>query len=330
MAALALLARGGGPPSPGDPGLPLIARPVLAPGTRQICAPTLRRSPCGRSISGMSGGRTPDPSSLEVASASAAPRRRRHGAAGRPAHLPSRRPEPLFFPRRPLRRVPFDSAPLFKSIDPSKPALIDGQLRRGEPPSGGSAPARATSWTGSRATWELLQQGWRISRAPRPTSSTRSSRLPRRSWTRSTRSRPFSARRRTGWARRSLSPPTRFSEIHYDQMTITAERVADMDLRLTEIDLISPRFGSPAPAGSPTRRAWLSRTSLFPSTLSSVPGVSSARSWTSWACSRRTGFARLCQAGPPIHLGGTLRAVDQSQWKDLLVAGVAQKGGRFV
>jgi hypothetical protein len=36
------------------------------------------------------------------------------------------------------------------------------------------------------------------------------------------------------------------------------------------------------------------------------------------------GYTKLTQ---PIHLGGTLRAVDQSQWKDMLVQASLKKGG---
>jgi hypothetical protein len=111
-------------------------------------------------------------------------------------------------------------------------------------------------------------------------------------------------------------------------MTVTAERVADMDLRLTEINLISPEVrvtGTGRVTYAPGLALQdqplsvdleLGARGQLGKVLDVVGLLSDERD--------SLGYAKLVQ---PIHLGGTLRAVDQSQWKDLLVQASLKKGG---
>ena len=118
------------------------------------------------------------------------------------------------------------------------------------------------------------------------------------------------------------------SDIHYDQMSISVERGADLDLRVTEITLIAPdeRLTGKGTIthqdGVPIRDQPLSidldmgvqgRLGKF---LDDVGMLKEGQD--------EFGYTQLYQ---PIHLGGTLRSVDQSQWREMLVQAPLRKGG---
>jgi hypothetical protein len=118
------------------------------------------------------------------------------------------------------------------------------------------------------------------------------------------------------------------SDIHYDQMSLAAERGPDMDIRLTEITLLAPEERLAGTGrisfvqGTPVRDQPLSidlemgvRGQL--GKFLDVVGMLKDGQDT-------LGYSPLYQ---PIHLGGTLRNVDQSQWRDMLVQAPLRKGG---
>lgn len=121
------------------------------------------------------------------------------------------------------------------------------------------------------------------------------------------------------------------SDIHYDQMSITAQRGPDLDIKITEITLIAPEerlagAGDIAySSGTPIRDQPLSidldmgvrgHLGKF---LDVVGMLKDGQD--------EMGYTPLYQ---PIHLGGTLRNVDQSQWKDMLVQAPLRKGTGFI
>jgi hypothetical protein len=125
-----------------------------------------------------------------------------------------------------------------------------------------------------------------------------------------------------------VSSAKELSEIHYDQMSISAERASDMDIRFTEITLIAPEErlkGTGRIAyveGTPVRDQPLSvdlemgvrgQLGKFLDLVGMLKEGQDA-----------LGYTQLYQ---PIHLGGTLRNVDQSQWRDMLVQAPLRKGG---
>jgi hypothetical protein len=119
------------------------------------------------------------------------------------------------------------------------------------------------------------------------------------------------------------------SDIHYDQMSISAERGADRDIRLTEITLIAPEErltgkGRIAYAeGVPVRDQALS-VDLEMGTRGHVAKVLDMLGLLREG-QDELGYRLLSQ---PIHLGGALRSIDQSQWKDMLLqAPLIKKGG---
>jgi hypothetical protein len=111
-------------------------------------------------------------------------------------------------------------------------------------------------------------------------------------------------------------------------MSLAAERGPDMDIRFTEITLLAPeeRLGGTGKIsfvqGTPIRDQPLSidlemgvrgQLGKF---LDLVGMLKDGQD--------PLGYSPLYQ---PIHLGGTLRNVDQSQWRDMLVQAPLRKGG---
>lgn len=117
------------------------------------------------------------------------------------------------------------------------------------------------------------------------------------------------------------------SDIHYDQMSISAERGADMNIRITEISLIAPEErlkGSGA-------IAYVEGTSIRDQPLSIDLDMGVRGQLEKFLDlvgmlkdgQDPLGYTQLYQS---IHLGGSLRNVDQSQWKDMLVQAPLRKG----
>jgi hypothetical protein len=124
-----------------------------------------------------------------------------------------------------------------------------------------------------------------------------------------------------------LDSAKELSDIHYDQMSIDAERGADMNIHLKEITLIAPEerlTGSGDISyveGVPIRDQPLSidldmgvrgQLGRFLDVVGMLRDGQDA-----------LGYFPLYQA---IHLGGTLRNVDQSQWREMLVQAPLRKG----
>jgi hypothetical protein len=118
------------------------------------------------------------------------------------------------------------------------------------------------------------------------------------------------------------------SEIRYDQMGVSAERGPDMDIRLTEITLIAPEERL---AGK-GRIAYAEGTAV-PDQALSVDLEMGARAHVAKALDLvgllkdgqdDLGYRPLNQ---PVHLGGSLRAIDPSQWRETLLQASLKKGG---
>lgn len=118
------------------------------------------------------------------------------------------------------------------------------------------------------------------------------------------------------------------SEIHYDQMSVTAERGDDMDLRITQIAVLAPEerlsgTGKISHAdGVQVRDQPLS----LDMTLGVRGQVAKFMDVVGLLGDTQDdlGYTGLYQ---PIHLGGTLRNIDQSQWKEMLIQAPLRKGG---
>jgi hypothetical protein len=121
------------------------------------------------------------------------------------------------------------------------------------------------------------------------------------------------------------------SDIPYDQMSVSVERGPDLDLRFTEIALLAPEERLSGKGvithsdGIPIRDQPLSidldmgvrgQLGKF---LDVVGMLKDGQD--------ELGYRQLYQ---PIHLGGTLRDVDQSQWRDMLEQAPLRKGSGLI
>jgi len=121
------------------------------------------------------------------------------------------------------------------------------------------------------------------------------------------------------------------SDIPYDQMSVSAERGSDLDLKITEIALVAPeerlsgRGSITYAEGTPIRDQPLSidldmgvrgQLGKF---LDVVGMLKEGQD--------ELGYTQLYQT---IHLGGTLSNVDQSQWRDMLEQAPLRKGSGLI
>jgi len=266
-----------------------------------------------------------DPESLEVVGGSA------NLAAGGAARLDGKvtfspgAPLPLSFGAN-VEVEGLDSGALFRAVDPSRPPLVEGRFDcEGRLTGSGSAPAdlldsvqgdvRLVSKLGTfRALHaDVVDQ---IRQAPSKlvdALDTVSSLFGKKA-------------DKIGQAR--VESAHGISEIHYDQMTLSAERGPDLDLRLTAINMIAPeaRITGSGRIKHAAGVALQDQPLAVDLELGVRGGLGKVLDVIGLATDDRDalGYARLSQ---PIHLGGTLRSVDQSQWREMLVQASLKKGG---
>jgi len=121
------------------------------------------------------------------------------------------------------------------------------------------------------------------------------------------------------------------SEIQYDQLNVSAERGPDLGIRITELALTAPEeriTGSGKityEEGVPIRDQPLSldldlavrgRVAKF---MAAVGMLKDGQD--------ELGYTQLYE---PIHLGGTLGRIDQSQWREMLIQAPLRKGGGLI
>jgi len=121
------------------------------------------------------------------------------------------------------------------------------------------------------------------------------------------------------------------SEIHYDQMNISAERGADLNIRITEFTLLAPdervtgtgrityEEGVPIRAQPLTIDLDLGVQGRLGKILAIVGMLREGQD--------ELGYTQLYQ---PIHLGGTLQRIDQSQWREMLIQAPLRKGSGLI
>ena len=118
------------------------------------------------------------------------------------------------------------------------------------------------------------------------------------------------------------------SEIHYDQMNLSAERGDNLDIRVTQIAVLAPEERL-AGTGLITHVDGLALGDQ-PLSLDLTLGVRGRITHFMDVVGLLgdtqddLGYTGLYQT---IHLGGTLRNIDQSQWKEMLTQAPLRKGG---
>jgi hypothetical protein len=117
-------------------------------------------------------------------------------------------------------------------------------------------------------------------------------------------------------------------EIHYDQMTIAAERGDDLDIRFTQIAVLAPeeRLAGTGRISHVDGLALRDQPLSLDLTLGVRGRITRFMDVVGLLGDSQDdlGYTGLYQ---PIHLGGTLRNIDQSQWKDMLTQAPLRKGG---
>jgi hypothetical protein len=118
------------------------------------------------------------------------------------------------------------------------------------------------------------------------------------------------------------------SEIRYDQMSISAERGEDLDIHVTQITVISPEERLTGTARITYAAAVPIRDQSFSADMELGVRGRVVKFMDLVGLLGETqddlGYTRLYQ---PIHLGGTLASIDQTQWKAMLVQAPLRKGG---
>ena len=116
---------------------------------------------------------------------------------------------------------------------------------------------------------------------------------------------------------------TGLSDIHYDQMNLSAERGPDLNIRLSKFTLIAPEERITGTGmityeeGVPIRAQPLS-IDLDVGVRGRLGGF--------------LGVVGMLKEGQdePVHLGGTLQKIDQSQWKETLIQAPLRKGSGLI
>ncbi len=325
IASLAQLARGGAPQG-AAPGAGQVERRPFWPPVRGTFALRLEGLLLPRvDLRDVRGTLKVDPESLEVVGGSA------NLAAGGAARLDGKvtfspgAPLPLSFGAN-VEVEGLDSGALFRAVDPSRPPLVEGRFDcEGRLTGSGSAPAdlldsvqgdvRLVSKLGTfRALHaDVVDQ---IRQAP--------SKLVDALDTVSS----LFGKKADKIGQALVESANGISEIHYDQMTLSAERGPDLDLRLTAINMIAPeaRITGSGRIKHAAGVALQDQPLAVDLELGVRGGLGKVLDVIGLATDDRDalGYARLSQ---PIHLGGTLRSVDQSQWREMLVQASLKKGG---
>jgi hypothetical protein len=118
------------------------------------------------------------------------------------------------------------------------------------------------------------------------------------------------------------------NEIHYDQMNLTVERGDDLDIRFTQIAVLAPeeRLAGTGRISHVDGLAFRDQPLSLDLTLGVRGRVTRFMDVVGLLGDSQDdlGYTGLYQT---IHLGGTLRNIDQTQWKDMLTQAPLRKGG---
>jgi hypothetical protein len=221
-----------------------------------------------------------------------------------------------------------DSAPLFRAMDPDRPPAIEGRFDL------------SSRLTGSGAGLDDLFD--RAQGECRVTSKDGRFRVLRTDVIESVKQAPSKlidaldsvtslfGKKSDKLGEALVESATGLSEIHYDQMSVSAERGADLSVRFTQFTLIAPEeritgagiiaYEEGVPISSQPLSIDLDvgvrgRLGGF---LGMVGMLKEGQD--------ELGYTQLYQ---PVHLGGTLRNIDQSQWREMLIQAPLRKGSRL-
>jgi hypothetical protein len=124
---------------------------------------------------------------------------------------------------------------------------------------------------------------------------------------------------------------TGLSEIRYDQMSISAERGPDLNIRFTEFTLLAPEeritgAGIIIHQDAVPIRAQPLSIDLDVGVRGRLGNFLGIVGMLKEGGQDELGYTQLYQ---PVHLGGTLQSIDQSQWREMLLQAPLRKGSRL-
>jgi hypothetical protein len=222
-----------------------------------------------------------------------------------------------------------DSAPLFRSADPDKPPAIEGRFDiraklAGTAVEPGDLLARATG------EGKLSSRDGRF-RALRTDIVESVKQAPSKLVDALDTMTSLFGKKTDKLGQALVQSATGLSEIHYDQVSLTAVRGADFNIVVRQFTLIAPEeriTGSGLIAyeeGVPIRAQPLS-VDLDVGVRGQLGLVLGILGLLKEGGQDELGYTQLYQ---PVHLGGTLQNVDQSQWREMLVQAPLRKGSRL-
>ncbi|HEY1764208.1 MAG TPA: hypothetical protein VGF85_04740 [Opitutaceae bacterium] len=222
-----------------------------------------------------------------------------------------------------------DSAPLFRSIDPDRPAAIEGSFDvtaklAGTASDPGQLLARATG------EGKLSSRDGKF-RALRTDIIETVKQSPSKLVDALDTVTSLFSRKTDKLGQALVESATGLSEIHYDQISLTAVRGADLNILVKQFTLIAPEERI-AGTGSITYQSGVPiRAQPFSLDLDvGVRGrlgiVLGILGMLKEGGQDELGYSQLYQQ---VHLGGTLQDIDQSQWREMLVQAPLRKGSRL-
>jgi hypothetical protein len=222
-----------------------------------------------------------------------------------------------------------DSAPLFRSIDPDKPPAIEGRFDlTGH--LAGSAEDPANLLGGSTGECKLSSKDG-LFRALRTDVVDAVKQAPSKLVDALDSVTSLFGKKTDKLGEALVESATGLSEIHYDQVSVTAVRGADLNIILRQFVLIAPEeriSGSGSityQEGVPIRAQPLS-VDLEVGARGRLGMILGIVGMLKEGGADELGYTPLYQT---VHLGGTLQNIDQGQWREMLVQAPLRKGSRL-
>ncbi len=222
-----------------------------------------------------------------------------------------------------------DSAPLFRAIDPDKPPAIEGRFDLAGHLAGSAAdPAQLLA--GSTGDCKLSSKDG-LFRALQTDVVDAVKQAPSKLVDALDSVTSLFGKKTDKLGEALVESATGLSEIHYDQVSVTAVRGADLNIILRQFALIAPEERI-AGSGSITYQEGIPIRSQ-PLALDLDIGARGRLGIILGIVGMlkedgpdELGYTPLYQT---VHLGGTLQSIDQSQWREMLVQAPLRKGSRL-
>jgi hypothetical protein len=222
-----------------------------------------------------------------------------------------------------------DSAPFFRAMDPDKPPAIEGRFDLSSRLTGGGREL-GDLLEGIQGECKVSSKDGRF-RALRTDVIDSIKQAPSRLADALDTVTSLFGKKQDKIGEALVESATGLSDIHYDQMNLSAERGPDLNIRLSKFTLIAPEERITGTGmityeeGVPIRAQPLS-IDLDVGVRGRLGGFLGVVGMLKEG-QDELGYTQLYQ---PVHLGGTLQKIDQSQWKETLIQAPLRKGSGLI